>query len=144
MAPDHEPPMANKLRSVPFLFVALTVPACGGGDDLDTPVPGLPPAASAPKDLDGQIKVAFEACAVCHGNSGHGDGPGAAALNPKPRTFADVAWQDSVTDEHIQKTIAFGGAAVGKSPMMPAHPQFKDQKDVLAGLVKIVRGFKGK
>jgi len=23
-------------------------------------------------------------CAVCHGNTGHGDGPGAAALNPKP------------------------------------------------------------
>lgn len=27
-------------------------------------------------------------CAVCHGNEGKGDGPGAAALNPKPADFS--------------------------------------------------------
>ena len=82
-------------------------------------------------------------CVTCHGSTGHGDGPGAGALQPKPRSFAEVAWQDSVTDEHIKKTIVFGGAAVGKSAMMPAQPQLKGNDAILDGLVKIVRAFKG-
>src|SRR5437879_10602445 len=28
-------------------------------------------------------------CAMCHGPTGKGDGPAAAALNPKPATFSD-------------------------------------------------------
>jgi hypothetical protein len=96
------------------------------------------PAAAAP-----EAKALFESlCFTCHGSSGHGDGPGAGVLQPKPRSFADVAWQDSVTDDHIRKTIVFGGAAVGKSPMMPAQPQLKGQDAVLDGLVRIVRGFR--
>jgi mono/diheme cytochrome c family protein len=83
-------------------------------------------------------------CFTCHGTSGHGDGPGAAAIDPKPRSFADVAWQDSVTDDHIKKVIVYGGAAVGKSPMMVGQPQLKGNDKVLDGLVQIVRGFKGK
>jgi mono/diheme cytochrome c family protein len=82
-------------------------------------------------------------CAPCHGESGHGDGPGAAALNPKPRNYTDVAWQTKVSDEDIKKTILYGGAAVGKSPQMPANPDL-DGKPELDELVKTVRAFKGK
>lgn len=82
-------------------------------------------------------------CAPCHGETGHGDGPGAAALNPKPRNYTDVSWQNSVSDEHIKQTILYGGAAVGKSPMMPANPDLENSPD-LDGLVKKVRSFKGK
>lgn len=82
-------------------------------------------------------------CAPCHGESGHGDGPGAAALNPKPRNYTDVAWQQKVTDEDIKKTILYGGAAVGKSAAMPANPDL-DGKPELDELVKTVRSFKGK
>ena len=46
----------------------------------------------------------------------------AAALNPKPRNYHDQAWQKSVTDDQIKKAITLGGAAVGKSPIMPASP----------------------
>ena len=80
-------------------------------------------------------------CATCHGPSGHGDGPAAQALNPKPRNYTDPAWQKSVTDEQIKKTIVEGGAAVGKSPLMAANPDLADKPVVLEGLVKIVRGF---
>ena len=38
-------------------------------------------------------------CAVCHGNEGKGDGPGAAALNPKPADFSA---------EHVQ-VLSDGG-----------------------------------
>jgi mono/diheme cytochrome c family protein len=82
-------------------------------------------------------------CVPCHGESGKGNGPGAAALNPKPRNYTDPTWQASVTDEQIKKTILYGGAAVGKSPNMPANPDL-DGKPELDGLVAVVRGFKGK
>jgi mono/diheme cytochrome c family protein len=82
-------------------------------------------------------------CTPCHGTTGHGDGSGAAALNPKPRNYTDVAWQKSVTDEQIKKTILYGGAAVGKSPSMPANPDL-DGKPELDGLVAKVRSFGGK
>jgi mono/diheme cytochrome c family protein len=82
-------------------------------------------------------------CAPCHGESGHGDGPGAAALNPKPRNYTDVAWQTKVSDEDIKKTILYGGAAVGKSPQMPANPDLEGKPE-LDELVKTVRAFKSK
>src|SRR5262245_9902958 len=44
-------------------------------------------------------------CAACHGNDGKADGPGALALNPKPRNFTDKAWQGKVDDAHIAKVI---------------------------------------
>ena len=103
-----------------------------------------PPAATSAAGNNQAQQLFDSLCFTCHGLSGHGDGPGAAALNPKPRSFADEAWQVSVTDEHIKKTIVFGGAAVGKSPMMPAQPQLKGQEGVLDGLVTIVRGFRPK
>jgi len=83
-------------------------------------------------------------CVSCHGSDGKGDGPGAAALNPKPRDYTNVEWQNGVTDEQLQKTILMGGAAVGKSPAMPAQPQLQDKPEVVAELIKIIRGFKGK
>lgn len=102
---------------------------------------GAAPAAVSASEAQAQFD---SLCFTCHGSTGHGDGPGAAVLNPKPRSFADAAWQASVTDEQIKKTIVFGGAAVGKSAMMPAQPQFKGKDAILDGLVQIVRAFKSK
>lgn len=130
-----------------LLLAALSVPACGGGDAAaPKATPSTPPAAApAPAVGAAEAKQTFESlCSTCHGLSGHGDGPGAAALNPKPRSFNDATWQDSVTDDHIKKTIVYGGAAVGKSPMMVAQPQLKGNTAVLDGLVAIIRGFRGK
>jgi mono/diheme cytochrome c family protein len=87
-------------------------------------------------------KLFKQRCSACHGESGHGDGPGSAALTPKPRNFSDSAWQTSVTDEQIAKTIALGGAAVGKSPAMPGHPDLEQKPESLNALVKVVRTFR--
>lgn len=81
-------------------------------------------------------------CVVCHGDHGAGDGPGSAALNPKPRAFGDATWQKSVTDEVIAKTIIEGGAAVGKDAAMAANPDLRGKPELVAELVKIVRAFK--
>ena len=36
-----------------------------------------------------------------------------------------------------------GGAAVGKSPIMPASPDLDEKPEVVEGLVKLVRKFGG-
>jgi mono/diheme cytochrome c family protein len=89
-----------------------------------------------------QAKKEFEArCGACHGPAGAGDGPGAVALNPKPRNFGDKEWQTSVTDEQIRKTMTYGGAAVGKNAAMPAAPDLDSKPKLADALVKVVRGF---
>lgn len=135
-----------------FTTAALfAVSACSGGGDSATAEKTS--AATADKKTETKKpkkrelsadKVYKTRCVTCHGDSGHGDGPGAAALQPKPRNYSDTAWQDSVTDEDLAKIIVEGGPAVGKSPLMPANPDLKSKKEVVDGIVKIIRGFKGK
>lgn len=102
-----------------------------------TAVAKVDPAAAAKKYFT-------QNCQVCHGADGKGDGPGAANLNPKPQNYTDPKWQDKVKDDEIKKAIVKGGAAVGRSPIMPAHPDLKKKPEVVDELVKIIRGFKGK
>src|SRR6187431_3229080 len=104
------------------------------------------PAAAAESDsalAASTAKTTFTGkCVVCHGSVGLGDGPGAAALTPKPRAFGDASWQAAVADEQIAKAIIEGGAAVGKSPNMPPNPELADKPEVVKELVSIVRAFK--
>lgn len=103
-----------------------------------------PAAAPAPPaDPAAEARNVFSTrCAACHGPEGKGDGAGAAALDPKPRAFADGAWQDSVDDAYLRKVIVEGGAAVQKSVAMPGNPDLNAKQDVLAELVKHIRSFK--
>lgn len=109
------------------------------------------PAKAEAKPAGGDVSEAAMAeakqifstrCASCHGPGGKGDGPAAAALNPKPRTLTDAEWQGKVTDEHLAKVIVEGGQSVGLSPLMAANPDLKDKTEVVQGIVKIVRGLK--
>lgn len=115
------------------------------GADIHAPGPAEVPTAK-PKVYANAAEAArtifAERCTPCHGAEGRGDGPSASALNPKPRNYQDVAWQDQATDEAIAKAILEGGAAVGKSPVMPGNPDLKTQPEVVAELVKVVRGFR--
>lgn len=125
------------------LFLALAA-ACGDNGAAPQVASGGGPVAASGSGVKEANELYQSLCFTCHGLTGHGDGPGAAALEPKPRSFIDAAWQDSVTDEHIRKVIVFGGAAVGKSPAMPPQPQLKGKTDVLEALTRIVRGFRAK
>jgi len=69
-------------------------------------------------------------CASCHGPSGKGDGPAAAALDPKPRNLSDPKYVSTLSDEQIFKTVKEGGAAVGKSPLMPAWGSVLSDSDI--------------
>ena len=60
-------------------------------------------------------KSLFESkCQICHGANGHGDGPAASALNPKPRNFTDPTFWNNNTDALIKRTVKTGKG------MMPA------------------------
>lgn len=101
-------------------------------------------ARAVPASNNPEIKAIFDTrCGACHGTHGKGDGPGAVALNPKPRNYSDPSWQKSVSDEQLRKAITLGGAAIGKSPAMPANPDLEDKPEVILGLVAIVRSFAG-
>ena len=89
------------LTTTLMAFGLLAAPATGMAD----------PAAAGKAHYD-------TLCASCHGPAGAGDGVAAAALTPKPRNFQDAAFWTAVTDDHLQKVIAKGGMAVGKSPLM--------------------------
>lgn len=131
--------MAGVLAGVTLLLGCKKEPAPSPTVTTSKPAPPPPPPADPAVDAR---NVFDTKCVVCHGNHGAGDGPGAAALNPKPRAFADASWQAGVTDEQIKKTIVEGGPAVGKSAAMAANPDLKDKPEVLNALVKIVRDFK--
>lgn len=104
------------------------------------PAGGAPVFPATPAGAE--AKQLFEArCVICHGANGQGDGVSAAALNPKPRAYADKAWQASVTDEHIAKAIVEGGAAVGKSALMPPNPDLAAKKEVVDALVAMIRNY---
>lgn len=116
------------------LFVcALLLAACGSKSE-DKPPADSPDAKEA-------HRIFQTLCSTCHGADGKGDGSAAASLNPKPRNYTDKAWQASVTDDDIRYIILNGGAAVGKSPAMPAQTQLRNSPGVVDELVKIVRSF---
>ena len=60
-------------------------------------------------------------CASCHGDTGHGDGPAAAALNPKPRNFTESYWRYGGGLARVVRTITEGspGTAMSAFPSIP-------------------------
>lgn len=64
-------------------------------------------------------------CASCHGPTGKGDGPVAAAIQPPPRDFSVGAFKfdtddsgDAGSDEDLKNVITHGGLKYGGNPMM--------------------------
>jgi len=148
--------MQHLIRNLLIGVVPVLVIACGNGgvnhslgtrpeSTGSTGGSNLSPAPTRTGSITGSTKEArklFSAlCAQCHGATGKGDGLGGLALDPKPRDLSLADWQTSVTDSDIKTVILRGGAAVGKSPSMPAQPQLKSKPKVLKALVSHIREF---
>ena len=84
----------------------------------------------------GQAKFQ-QLCATCHGGAGKGDGPAAAALNPKPKDLSKTTKNDAQLKEVITK----GGTANGLSPVMPAWGTMLSEEDV-ANIIGYIRTLK--
>lgn len=79
-------------------------------------------------------------CTKCHGDSGKGDGPGAAMLKPKPRDYTDCKTMKGKTDEQLFKVIKEGGDSAGLSAdMQPFGGNLSDEE--IHELVQYVRSF---
>jgi hypothetical protein len=127
---------------VGLVFVALTavlLSACG--KDNEAEAAKILNVQVTPKDRAEANEIFSTRCTPCHGAMGMGDGPASKGLTPPPRNFQDASWQASVSNEHVAKIIRFGGAAVGKSPAMPANPDLNDKGAVVAALTGRVRSF---
>ncbi len=82
---------------------------------------GLAPSRTLAQGDPGKGKGSYEQlCTSCHGPGGKGDGAAAAALDPKPRDLTDKAYMSKVSDAQLFEVVKNGGAAAGKSPLMPA------------------------
>ncbi|MFT3840977.1 MAG: hypothetical protein QM723_28560 [Myxococcaceae bacterium] len=140
-------PTPQAAPAAPAPAAAAPAAAEAAADSGAAPAAAAAPAAPAAPTVDAKADAAdiFKVrCSTCHGLEGKGDGPASAALNPKPRNYTDAKWQDSVTDEHIEKTIVQGGASVGLSPLMVPNPDLAAKPETVKELRKIIRGFKGK
>jgi mono/diheme cytochrome c family protein len=90
-----------------------------------------PAAEKAKKSPGGNVangkKLAETNCFACHGASGKGDGPAAAALNPKP---AD--WTSPKVQSEPEGSL-FWKISNGRGPMPPwKHLPDKDRWDLVA------------
>lgn len=111
--------------------------ACGGSDPAPagyrpsavTPHPTPPPEYAGKTNPLASDKRAIENgkitylvyCASCHGEQGQGDGPSAAALNPRPQVLS--THQSDLSDGHLYWRIAEGGAS---EPFKSAMPSWKN------------------
>jgi mono/diheme cytochrome c family protein len=99
--------------------------------------PGLVLAQSKGDAKAGKTKYDAN-CVGCHGATGKGDGPAAAALNPKPGDMTDGKAMKALSDKYLFDIIKDGGASQKKSPIMPAMgKKFNDQE--ISDIVAYVR-----
>lgn len=78
------------------------------------------PKAASPDLVRGHELYLRNGCAVCHGDSGRGDGKLAATLAPPPRDFADkTAYKQGGELAQIEASIRAGLGA------MPAYAHLK-------------------
>lgn len=111
-------------------------------DHADEPAGGEVAAVAEAEEQAFDAKGAYATvCTTCHGPAGAGDGPGAAALNPKPANFGDAAFWSGRTDAELIKVIREGGASVGKSPLMPAWGALYDEAKAKA-LLDYIKTFR--
>lgn len=92
------------------------------------------------KDEGKELFVKY--CASCHGETGKGDGPLGARLNPKPTDLTDKTLHFAHDDAYHFKVIKEGGAAVGKSQIMPPWGStLKDDqiKDTIAYIKSLLK-----
>jgi mono/diheme cytochrome c family protein len=99
----------------------------------------MPAATGAPRG-----RALYNAhCAVCHGASGKGDGPGARVVRQPMRDFSDPAAMQPVTDRFLFEITKKGSSQFGRSNAMPAWGMKlsdADIHDVVAYIRSLARG----
>lgn len=119
-----------------FTLVACIGAAAGlaplGRERLRRDEPTGPPATgSAARALYGAH------CAVCHGATGKGDGPGATVLRQAIPDFTNPAAMRAVNDRFLFDIIKKGGSQFGRSNAMPSWGMRLSDEQIQALVVYI-------
>src|SRR5438552_10082182 len=101
-------------------------PAPAPTGQASTPAAGGSTSTATAGDLGAQVYA--QRCALCHGPTGHGDGPAAASLNPKPRNHTDGSYMNNRTDDQMLEVIRNGKGA------MPAWGKVLSDEEIHAVL----------
>lgn len=81
-----------------------------------------------------------EHCLKCHGEKGKGDGASAKKLKMKMMDYSNAAEMGKVSDAELAKVTTEGGAAAGKSKLMPAYKDKLNQQQI-ADVIAYIRTF---
>jgi mono/diheme cytochrome c family protein len=107
----------------------------------------LAPAAALAADAAAGKTLFTTNCASCHGDSGKGDGPVGAALQPPPRDFTKAEFKFDTdgdgkpgTDADLKGVITQGAGAFGGSPLMAPWPTLSDAD--VANVIAHIRSLK--
>ena len=96
--------MARRAWRAAGALAPLLVSLAACGSDAGESRPGAKPAVDM-----AQGRVVYETrCAPCHGSGGGGDGPAAAAIEPKPRNFRDPAFWKGRTQGQLRLVVEQG------------------------------------
>lgn len=138
---------ASSARPLAVLAMAMTIAAlfsavlagCGGSGTQATsetqttettePAGGTEPMEGSSDGMTAAVdgaKIYADRCALCHGATGHGDGPASAGLDPKPRNHTDGAYMNNLTDEELSKVVHEGKGA------MPAWKDVLSDEEIQA------------
>jgi mono/diheme cytochrome c family protein len=96
----RRPRAATRSSARGVLLAALLAPLGCGGDDRKV-------AGGPPDTATGQA-IYETRCSPCHGNEGGGDGPAAAAIDPRPRNFRDSGFWRGRTPEQLRLVVKQG------------------------------------
>jgi high-affinity iron transporter len=82
-------------------------------------------------------RVYMERCAPCHGDDGRGDGPAAAALEPRPRNLRDPSFWDGRTPARLRDVVQHGKSG---TMMQPFEGVLSDGE--IDAVVEYIQGFR--
>lgn len=114
-------PFAGRVASIDARVRAAEDPAGVGADcaalvDDLVVATGIVRTPTAVPDLALGARLFAESCAACHGPTGHGDGPAAAALKPPPADFQSEEVLRALTPFKAFNVVRFGVNGTAMAP----------------------------
>jgi len=85
-----------------------------------------PPGSDLQPDASVGERVYAEHCAICHGPDGHGNGPAAPSLQPRPRDFSRGVFKLKSTPEGTPPTAADVRATIERGMPGGSMPAWRD------------------
>lgn len=102
------------------------------------------PAAESRGDAMAGKGLYTKQCLRCHGESGKGDGPATKTIKAmKMADWTNREEMDKYSDDELYKITSEGGAAAGRSKLMPAFKQKLKEKEIW-DLVAFIRSLSQK